>query len=78
MLELIELRNLLAENKEMTRNEKITLMIESLMEQMPLAVQLLVKANLSMVTHYIDNVGDEEMDMCLDTLADILQDIRGC
>ena len=78
MNELIELKNLLKENPNLTRTEKVLLLIETMMETLPLPVQLLVKTNLSTVTRYIESVNEEEMDMCLDALADIIADVRGC
>ena len=74
---LEEVQNLLASNPNLSKTEKIMLIAERMTQELPITVQIMVKANSTLVTQYLSNMDDETLNCSLEQMIDILLQIRG-
>ena len=74
---LEEVQSLLANHPQATKTEKIMMIAERMTQELPITVQIMVKANSTMVTQYLSNMDDETLNRSLEQMIDILLQIRG-
>ena len=74
---LEEVQSLLANNPQATKTEKIMMIAERMTQELPITVQIMVKANSTMVTQYLSNMDEETLNRSLEQMIDILLQIRG-
>lgn len=72
-----ELKEMLEVNPDLTKTDKILLLIQTMSQEMPLPVQMIIKTNTGLAKAYLSNVEEYKLNECLDDLISIIQNIRG-
>lgn len=72
-----ELKEMLEVKPDLTKTDKILLLIQTMSQEMPLPVQMIIKTNVGLAKAYLSNVEEDKLNECLDDLISIIQNIRG-
>ena len=67
----------LQENSNLQKSEKILLIVEEVLTVLPLHIQLLVKTNISLVSQFLTEIEEEQLNEIIDSMIDILEEVRG-
>lgn len=73
---LEKLNQFVRDNPEVTKADKIIMIIEEMTSGMSPMIQPIIKANLSSVKSSLINMGDEKIDEMLDNISDVIDAIR--